>query len=230
MLNLFDVQSRELRDGILTSAHFDKGYCGVLNISSFEALKLQSVPKKEKGSRVYFDVRGQEWIGGFENPNYAFKNKQLFNRGSQSTYMGMGFDSLDILLTSDGGRFFSAKESYASNTFTSADYCPDRKLTIVRPSTDLEEFSQDLGTMVELMGVPPVDVNKIRREIFNKLGHDSERISQDYPHIDGGELLESYFESDGKRMPCVTDLIVHLHDKGLSMEEIGERIFGKKED
>jgi hypothetical protein len=174
------------------------------------------------------DLIGRCWGGGFENPAYNFKDKQPSNRKSQSTYIGTDFNSLDILSTSDGGRFFSSKKIHLTNSFMSADYEPNRQLTTIHHNNELEEFSQDLGFIMELIGTPQIDVKGIREEIFNKLGYDPKIIPNSFKHINSGELFESYVESDGKPISHINELVLDLHDQGLSNEEIGERLLGRK--
>lgn len=229
MTDVFKVKEKELHDGILLESHFDKGYCGTVYIYPFEALSISPTPQPTEGSRVHLSLQGKEWCGAFENSSYGFKTKQPYNRGSQTTYLGHDFSILDIIPTRDGGRFLSLKKLMGAPSSTSVDYYPDREKAMLYPASDLEVFSQGLGTILELTGVPPLDVPEVQRDVFSKLGYNKSRIASTYPHVDICELFKYYVNTGGRNISNISEVILHLSDQGLSKEEIAKRLFEKNE-
>ncbi len=227
MTDLFFTEERKLEDGLLTKINFNLGYCGVMEIFHYETLKIKRFPKLERGSRASLDMgKAKVVYSAFEHPDYVFKDKQPFDRGSQDTYIGCSFDSLDISPVSNSGRFFLSKQARDTSISTSADYYPDKEWTFVHPVSDLEAFSKDIGRGLELCGIPVRGTSDFRREIFKRFGFDVNRVADDYDHVDCVAMLKAFSEKCGQPMSSITELMLHLHDAGLSNEAIGDLIIG----
>jgi hypothetical protein len=206
MTDLFKVEETDLKNGTLVISHIDPGYCGSIEIYPFNTLHIELPETIEQNSRAYLNIIGKEWKGGFENPSYVFKDKEPYNRGSQPTYIGTSFKDLDIIPTSDGGRFFSLKKLFDnSNMSTSTDYDAPREISSVHSLGQLKPLSQDLGMILELSAVPKADIRNIQEEIFRKLNYDVKLIDESWQHITPAKQV--------KAVSSITDLIVDFHDK-----------------
>ncbi len=174
MTNLFDIidisesGEKQIPAGVILRVHFDEGYCGVIDIYQHAGAELSRI----KGSgRVNIHLQGKNWVGGFENAKYHYKNEQPFNRGSQATYIPTSFSNLDTLLTSDGGRFFSEKRTHETNISFSVDDHKDREEAAFFAEGAIGELSQYLGYILPKMGVPQENVRPVVEDIFKKFGY-----------------------------------------------------------
>lgn len=173
MENIFDRLGETLRKGYLVTAEFVEGSHGTMDVHRFDSLELGEL---SSGHRVHYTVNGgKNWAGAQEPSSFdqRARERQPYNRMGQTTYIGYGFDSLDILPTSDGSRFLSLKKAWnTGSSSTSADkdgtWSRTREVAVVIYSK--RELASYLQTLLAQMGVPRADVGKIKKDIVGKIG------------------------------------------------------------
>ncbi len=185
----FDIvlSGKKLPDkGILVSAKVAKGFEAVVQVYEYDNLRgvtIEDSRPKYDQVRMYvaFDSKGQsrELALAYENPNYFFKTRPPYDRMSPTSYIGYGFDSLDIHNLSDGGRLLiqkkAGKTGYLLTSFDrfERDTEPDNPTREVLRLFNVGDVNGVAGAveavMVKLVGVNQQDAELISSQVKAKL-------------------------------------------------------------
>lgn len=138
--------------GKIESYRYDEG--GLQVSTSTDTEKLVSSLENYGSARLYMDfISGKSLVhtAGYENPDYPFKDKQPYERGIVN-YLGYGFDDLDVLKVSNGGRILSLKKPYSVNLFTGIDYVDLNKDSVRQysPAVDINRVTEDPEELVTI--------------------------------------------------------------------------------
>lgn len=178
---------------VLLQGHFDRGYCGTIDIFLAEP----------GNNRILF--------GAYENAFYV-PNIEPFQRRGASTYIPV--KTLETLRTSDCGKFRYAIKCYGyktgANCFPRVSGNPEiEALPDVFDSDNLPQISKQLGTLLELSGVPRHNINDIRIKIFDVIGFDANQIVP-YDGADDVRLFNCYMQKYQKPFSELIDWAVCL--------------------
>ena len=160
--------------GIMFSLQFKGGYEGVGHVVAYEKLERPSIT--EHGDRIYLSVQGRDLYFSIENPNYFYKSEEPYNRMSGSSYVPHGFDSLDQIPTSDGGRALVQKKAWGTNLSYSVDSHEDRDFTRVLDEGKLDELKSTIASAIqEKIGLPQADAERVAGEVVDRMAKQEEK-------------------------------------------------------
>ena len=160
--------------GIMFSLQFKKGYEAVGHVVAYEKLERPSIT--EHGDRIYLSVQGRDLYFSIENPNYFYKSTEPYNRMSGSSYVPHGFDSMDEVPTSDGGRALVQKKAWGTNLSYGVDNYEDRDMSRVFDEGKLDELkSAIVGALQEKIGLSQVDAERVAGEVVGRMSQKEEK-------------------------------------------------------
>lgn len=160
--------------GIIFSLQFKKGYEGVGHVVAYE--KLESPSMTEQGERIYLSVQGRDLYFSIENPNYYFKSVEPYNRMSSSSYVPHGFDRLDKISTSDGGRALVQKKAWRTSLYYGIDSHEDSDFSRVLDEGKLDELKSTIvGALKEQVGLSQADAERVAGEVVGRMTQKEEK-------------------------------------------------------
>lgn len=160
--------------GIMFSLQFKKGYEGVGHVVAYEKLERPSIT--EHGDRIYLSVQGRDLYFSIENPNYFYKSTEPYNRMSGSSYVPHGFDSMDEVPTSGGGRALVQKKAWGTNLSYSVDSYEDKDFSRVLDEGKLDELKSTIsGALQEKVGLPQADAERVAGEVVGRMAQKEEK-------------------------------------------------------
>ena len=165
--NVFNHQGKSFHNGILVRAKFFEGNNGVLYVHTFEELNIDTTSSDGLDLTV---KNGKEWCGAQEPPKYSGP-REPYNRTGYTAYIPRSLEELEILATSNGGRFLSLQHAWIKgNLSTTAfkDGTFSHEIAVV--ITDRQELDKFLGKLLPRMGVPKRDVAMVKANILEKIG------------------------------------------------------------
>ncbi|MEW6610347.1 MAG: hypothetical protein AB1352_01800 [Patescibacteria group bacterium] len=175
--NPFEVmKSKEAlpEKGMIFSLQFKGGYEGVGHVVAYEKLERPSIT--EHGDRIYLSVQGRDLYFSIENPNYFYKSTEPYNRMSGSSYVPHGFDRLDAIPTSDGGRALVQKKAWGTNLSYSIDSYEDRDFSRVLDEGKLDELQSTIvGALQEKIGLSQADAERVASEVVGRMAQKEEK-------------------------------------------------------
>lgn len=169
--------------GIIVHAEVIKGYEGVVSVYQYDkidAVDIDDSRPKFDQVRMGVHFHGVKELNlSYENPNYAYKHVEPFNRMQATNYIGFSFEDLDIFDLSDRGRFLLAKHTLnIGGLYTSFDRRFEdikdeekkREVTVVFDKDNQEGALEAIKTiMSKLIGVQDQDVELIALQTKEKL-------------------------------------------------------------
>lgn len=160
--------------GIMFSLKFKKGYEGVGHVVAYEKLERSSIA--EHGDRIHLSVQGRDLYFSIENRNYFYKSTDPYNRVSRSSYVPHGFDGMDEVPTSDGGRALVQKKAWGTNLSYSVDSYEDRNFTRVLDEDKLDELKSTIsGALQEKVGLSQSDAERVAGEVVGRMAQKEEK-------------------------------------------------------
>ncbi|HEY4497990.1 MAG TPA: hypothetical protein VJC20_04555 [Candidatus Paceibacterota bacterium] len=154
--------------GIMFSLQFSKGYEGVGHVVVYDKLERPSIT--EGGDRIHLSVQGRDLYFSIENPKYFYKSTEPYNRMSESSYVPHGFDSLDTIPTTEGGRALVQKKAWNTNLSYSVDNYEDRDFPRVFEENQLDQLHSTItGALQEKIGLSQTDAERVAGEVIERL-------------------------------------------------------------
>lgn len=165
-------------EGWLVASHIAPGYGGVVNIyrysrDSFNLAGSVSDTREEYGQvRVPFELRntyGQHIIA-YENSTYPNKTTEPYERVSQASYTGLGFENTELIPLNNGGRLLDEKGRMSERGNGSwfqldwHDWSEDRRreyspdMVVNRVVEDPERLGEVLVYLASGMGLKDKDI------------------------------------------------------------------------
>ncbi|MEI6731715.1 MAG: hypothetical protein WCK90_03475 [archaeon] len=185
---------------------YDEGYCGSMRVSTGRKVNLDGILKvismAERGERI--------WAGAFENPSYMLKKDlNAYQRMGSTTHVPYKMEDSGIFSTNDGGRFICP--------YDKTKMIQKNRGILLNPSivnregmfrrNDLETLSQELGKSLELCGVPPINTERIRLDVFEFLELDRNGIVP-YDSVDPARMIDCMVKKADRKCSELIDMMV----------------------
>lgn len=163
MQDVFVLSPEIFRDGIMLKSEYKERRCGTITIYLFQEMHLvkyaeEMICKIVEGSFVY------ECAQEPRNWDEEQRTLPLWEREGRGVNILRGLGCFDAIPTSNGSHFLSLKELYKADNVVVVT----KLLGSVFLLKDKKDIDDGLNILLPRIGVPQMDVQKIKLEILNK--------------------------------------------------------------